>query len=68
MDRKLHNTILRHNNVPGREAAMAAAPDAESTLADKTAGRGGAIDVSNTAGTANVQPVATALEILRKDR
>ena len=50
-----------------RKAAMAAAPDAVSTLADKTAGRGGAIDVSNTAGTANVQPVATALEILRKD-
>jgi len=45
-----------------RKAAMAAAPEAVSTIADETAGRGGAIDVSNTAGTAGLKTITTQAE------
>ena len=44
-----------------RKAAMAAAPEAVSTIADETAGRGGAIDVSNTAGQKYDSPEAALI-------
>jgi len=56
-DAREGESITQYANRLGREAVEAR----------KLLGGSSNVDVSNTAGTANVQPVATALEILRKD-
>lgn len=56
-DARKGESITQYANRLGREAVEAR----------KLLGGSSNVDVSNTAGTANVQPVATALEILRKD-
>lgn len=56
-DARKGESITQYANRLGKEAVEAR----------KLLGGSSNVDVSNTAGTANVQPVATALEILRKD-